>query len=92
MQISQLPVLRLFSYSKTSAIRYLKTISVLLAFSCLVATFVVLASPSTKTANNSTPQNSSGSGCWDKKVQIEQAKKNYLMRRFISYCAPINNL
>jgi len=91
MQISQLPVLRLFSYSKTSAIRYLKTISVLLAFSCLVATFVVLASPSTKTANNST-QNSSGSGCWDKKVQIEQAKKNYLMRRFISYCAPINNL
>ena len=91
MQISQLPALRLFSYSKTTAIRYIKNILILLSFSCLVATFVVLASPSTQTVSNPEPQNSSGSGCWDKKVQIEQAKKNYLMRRFISYCAPINN-
>jgi hypothetical protein len=91
MRISQFSVLRLYSYYKTAAIRYLKTIFVLLAFSCLVATFVVLASPATTTTDSSVPQNGGGGGCWDKKVQMEQAKKNYIMRRFISYCKPVNN-
>jgi hypothetical protein len=84
-------VLRLYSYYKTAAIRYIKTIFAFLAFSCLVVTFVVLASPATTATNSSAPQNGGSGGCWDKKVQMEQAKKNYLMRRFISYCKPINN-
>ena len=91
MRISQLTVLRLYSYSKNAAIRYIKTISVLVVFGCLVATLIVLASPEIKTIKNTTPQNGGGGSSWDKKIQMEQAKKNYLMRRFISYCGSLNN-
>jgi len=54
-----------------------------IAFACVVTTIVVLASPKTQTIKTTAPVN--GGGCSDKKHQMEQAKKDYILRRFISY-------
>ena len=69
---------------KPSAIRYLKNISLVIAFGCIVTTIVVLASPTTQATKTTTPVNGGGN-CPDKKMQMEQAKKDYILRRFISY-------
>lgn len=75
---------------KPSAIRYIKNISLLIAFVCVVTTIVVLASPATQNKNTTAPVNSGGGGCYDKKLQMEEAKKTYILRRFISYYRPVN--
>ncbi len=71
----------------SSAIRNIKNISLLVAFGCIVATIVVLASPVSQSLNTTSPANGGG-GCYDKKLQNEQAKKNYILRRLISYYEP----
>lgn len=71
---------------KIAAIRYLKNISLLVASICIIATVIVIAHPAEK-VKAATP--SVGGGASDKKVQTEQAKKNYILRRFISY-APVS--
>jgi hypothetical protein len=43
---------------------------------------MILAAPSEKDA---APPASGGGGSYDKKTQSEQAKKDYILRRFISY-------
>jgi hypothetical protein len=73
---------------KPSAIRYLKNISLVITFVCIAATIVVLASPATETVKATQPVNNGGGGCSDKKLQMEQAKKDYILRRFISYYKP----
>jgi hypothetical protein len=75
---------------KPSAIRYLKNISLLIAFGCIITTIVVLASPESQNIKTTTPVNNGGGGGCDKKLQMEQAKKDYILRRFISY-QPMNN-
>ena len=75
-------LLRLHSYYKPGAIRYAKHISLLLALVCIIVTAVILVHPEEKT-NIKTPANSGGAP--DRKIQIEQAKKNSILRRFISY-------
>ena len=91
MRILCYSVLRLHSYYKSSAIRYIKNISFLIAFGCVIATAVALASPETKAVDPTVPANGSGCGCYDKKTQADQAKKNCILKRFISYYEPIKN-
>ncbi|HVX24822.1 MAG TPA: hypothetical protein VHB70_00670 [Parafilimonas sp.] len=52
---------------------------------CIIATVIALASPYAKAVNSSSPVNG-GCDCYDKKMQIDQAKKNGIVKRFISYC------
>jgi hypothetical protein len=64
----------------------------LIAFGCIITTIVVLASPTAQSTNTTAPVNGGGGGCYDKKLQMEQAKKTYILRRFISYYQPAKNL
>jgi len=48
---------------------------------------VILASPTEK--SDAQPSPNGGGGSYDKKGQTEQARKNYIIRRFISYY-PVN--
>ena len=75
---------------KPPAIRYVKNISLLIAFGCIITTLVVLAAPATQNINTKTPA-SGGGGCYGTKPQMEQAKKDYILRRFISYYEPVTN-
>ncbi|MEP6514438.1 MAG: hypothetical protein ABJA79_11245 [Parafilimonas sp.] len=49
---------------------------------CIVTTVIILASPAEK---NNTQLPDSGGSSYEKKTEAEQAKKNYILRRFISY-------
>jgi hypothetical protein len=60
----------------------------LIAFGCIVTTIVVLAAPATEIVPDKAPANSGGGGGCGKKFQMEQAKKDYILRRFISYYNP----
>jgi hypothetical protein len=55
----------------------------LIASVCILATAVVLTQPKEKTCIKKPA--TSGGASYDKKVQMEQAKKNSILRRFISY-------
>ncbi len=67
---------------KPPAIRYIKTISLFVAAGFIITSIIVVTHPSKKT-NTITPANSGSS--YDKKIQVDKAKKNSIMRRFISY-------
>ena len=63
----------------------------LIAFGCIITTLVVLAAPATQNINTKAPANGGGGGCYGTKPQMEQAKKEYILRRFISYYEPVTN-
>jgi hypothetical protein len=68
---------------KPAFIRYLKNISLLIATVALTVTIMMLALPE-QNPDVKKPA-SSGGASYDKKTQEEQAKKNSILRRFISY-------
>jgi len=68
---------------KPTAIRFVKTISLFILATCVVATVIILAAPA---VDNSVQAPANGGPSYEKnKIQTEQAKKNYILRRFISY-------
>jgi hypothetical protein len=75
--------LRLYSYPKTSAIRIVKNISLFIAAGLVITTLVFLSNTAKKdTAVDPSP---TSVGSHDRKIQVDQAKKNSILRRFISY-------
>jgi hypothetical protein len=48
----------------------------------VVTTVIILAAP---TEQNNIQPPANGGASYEKKIQTEQAKKNYILRRFISY-------
>jgi len=49
---------------------------------------MVLFKPASSANSVKPVKESGGKGGYDKKVEMEQAKKNYLLKRFISYYQP----
>jgi len=68
---------------KPSAIRLNKTISLFVLLTCITATVIILSAPTQ--ANDVQPSSGGGGGSYEKKTQSEQAKKEFILRRFISY-------
>jgi len=67
---------------KPPAIRYIKAISLFVAAGFIIVSIIVVTQPSKKTKTVS--PGSSGSS-YEKKIQVDQAKKNSIIHRFISY-------
>jgi len=57
----------------------------LIVAACVAATVIVIAGSPQKTAIKHTESSCPNCASCDKKMQLEQAKKNSSMRRFISY-------
>jgi len=77
----------LYDYIRTlnlTAIRHLRKISLVIATGFLIATAVVIMSTAAK-KETAVPRPANSGGSYDKKMQIEQEKKNTILRRFISY-------
>jgi len=77
------PFTIIFVSPKTITIRYLKNISLIIATTLAISALAIMAlNPEQKPA---APQPSTGSSSPGRKVEVEKAKKNSVLRRFISY-------